>query len=258
MSNEAESSKLFHRSRDRVRVLGEVFTPEAYVESMLNVIAKDSSPTWSDETVTFFEPSCGHGNIVLTIYKKRLEAIYRKSIHQNIKNPALYSVANSINTLWAIDIDAKNIDQTKSRLVLQTIVFLLEKTGNKSAYNLVQKNKDFFSHLLCTLNWQVYENETLSGLSSSSSSKLKAEQTKTGQEWFKRNGHKEIDFEFTWSFYYKELTRDRVDSIEFQRASKYLANLLNGNIRGFEEYSFANSVLSRFLTEGLNKSRAEA
>ena len=68
MSNIVDLEKLFHRSKDRIKDLGEVFTPESYVEDMLNLLSKDKRGLWSDEDVTFFEPCAGHGNIVLPIY----------------------------------------------------------------------------------------------------------------------------------------------------------------------------------------------
>ena len=56
-----------YRSDSRVRDLGEVFTPEKYISQMLELI---ESRHWKDENVFFFEPTCGHGNIVLSILKK--------------------------------------------------------------------------------------------------------------------------------------------------------------------------------------------
>src|SRR4051812_561909 len=109
MSNIVSLDNLFHRSRERIKDLGEVFTPEKYVEDMLDLFCKDKRGLWADEDVSFFEPTCGHGNFVIAIYKRRVEAIYKKALSQQIRDPALYAVANAINTLWAIDIDSKNV-----------------------------------------------------------------------------------------------------------------------------------------------------
>ena len=67
--------ELSHRSKNRIKILGEVFTPESYVEDMLNILSKDNKNIWSDENIIFFEPNCGHGNIVIQIYKKRFDTI---------------------------------------------------------------------------------------------------------------------------------------------------------------------------------------
>ena len=57
-----------HRSRSRIRNLGEVFTPEKYVYQMLDMLDKS---VWSSDNVIFFEPTCGHGNFVVAIVQKR-------------------------------------------------------------------------------------------------------------------------------------------------------------------------------------------
>ena len=89
---------LFHRSKCRIKNLGEVFTPESYVEEMLDLLAKNKRGIWSDEEISFFEPCAGHGNIVLPIYKRRLEGIYKKAVAQGNRDAAHYAVANALNT----------------------------------------------------------------------------------------------------------------------------------------------------------------
>jgi type I restriction-modification system DNA methylase subunit len=59
MSNIVDLEKLFHRSKDRIKDLGEVFTPESYVEGMLDLLAKDKRGLWSDEETTFLNPAQG-------------------------------------------------------------------------------------------------------------------------------------------------------------------------------------------------------
>lgn len=250
MSQILNLNSLAHRSRERVRDLGEVFTPEAYVEDMLSLLAKDSSTLWADENVVFFEPSCGHGNIVLPIYKKRLEAFYKKALRADIKNPALYAVAHSLNNLWAIDIDTKNIKECKYRVLFQTISFLSEKQSGAGLFRLINSNKDFFAHVLCSLNWQICENEALSSLSSDSHAKTKASQTKIGKKWFDKNGHKELDFDLSWVTYFKEVSKVKTTPIEFIRAEKYVSKLLNGSTRGFEDFSFADFIAEELFSIG--------
>ena len=172
---------LNHRSKKRIQDLGEVFTPEAYVEEMLDLLAKDKKNFWSDEDVVFFEPCCGHGNIVLPIYRRRLEAIYKKALAQGFgktKEAPLYAVANALNTLWAIDIDEKNVENTRSRVLHESIEFLKYKLNINNNLTLISKNKEFFSHVLSALRWHIDENETLSALSSDKNAKASANMTK--------------------------------------------------------------------------------
>lgn len=72
-----------HRSRHRIKVLGEVFTPEAYILDMLKLL---DSQVWGDENTSFFEPCCGNGNIVEAIINKRLSTLYNKYQKLNKKN----------------------------------------------------------------------------------------------------------------------------------------------------------------------------
>ncbi len=43
-----------HRSRERIKLLGEVFTPDEYVNKMLDLL---DARVWADDGVTFFEPT---------------------------------------------------------------------------------------------------------------------------------------------------------------------------------------------------------
>lgn len=139
-----------HRSRERIRDLGEVFTPEKYVQKMLSMI---EDKDWSNDQTVFFEPTCGHGNIVIPIFKRRLDALFKKAQTEGKKNSAFYVVANALNTMWAIDIDSENVENCRARLLVISLNFLKEATGIKSNYILIQKNQDFFAHVLCALRW---------------------------------------------------------------------------------------------------------
>jgi hypothetical protein len=129
MVKKVDIESLFQRSIERVKDLGEVFTPPSSVEDMLKLLSSGKKGFWDDENNVFFEPNCGHGNIVIAIYQKRLQALYKKAASQNNKQAALFAVANAINTLWAIDIDTMNVNQCRSRIFIETLQFLQQKTG---------------------------------------------------------------------------------------------------------------------------------
>lgn len=248
MSTIVEFNNLFHhRSKDRILELGEVFTPEKYVEDMLDLLSKGKKNFWSNEEIIFFEPSCGHGNIAIPIFKRRLEAIYKKA-QDNQKNPAFYAVANALNTLWAIDIDEKNIQNCRTRLLVVSLEFLKLKTGIKSDYLLVQKNQKFFAHLFCALKWQIHENETLSGLSSPTEASRQASKTRIGGKWFQKNGHRELDFETSWATYFTECVNEKVAPLDFERSQKFIDGLLNGSTKGYVEFEFAKFIISEAPT----------
>jgi hypothetical protein len=237
---------LHHRSKERIKDLGEVFTPESYVEEMLDLLAGDKRGFWADEDLIFFEPCCGHGNIVLSIYRRRLEGIYKKSITQGFdktKEAPLYAVANALNSLWAIDLDAQNIENTRSRVFNETIKFLQDKLSFRESSLLIAKHKKFFCHVLSAIKWQIEENETLSALSTDKDAKVNAARTKSGSKWFSQNGHSEIDFDLTWIEFYESCESSKTIPLEYERSVKFITSFLTGKMKGFEDFYFAKVVL---------------
>jgi len=237
---------LHHRSKERIKNLGEVFTPESYVEDMLDLISKDKRGFWANEDIAFFEPCCGHGNIVLSVYRRRLDAIYKKAIAQGFgktKEAPLYAAANALNTLWAIDLDPENIENTRSRVFHETIEFLKEKLNIRNSHLLLLKQKDFFYHFLPAIKWHIDENETLSALSSDKDAKVNAGLTKIGSKWFSQNGHYEIDFDLTWVEFYSSCEESKTIPLEYERSVKFMESILSGKLKGFEDFNFAKVVL---------------
>lgn len=239
MSNVVDLNKLFHRCKVRISELGEVFTPEQFVEDMLDLVSKGKKNFWGNEDLVFFEPTCGHGNIVLSIYRRRLNALYKKAQANDIKAPHFYAVANAMNTLWAIDIDPKNIEHTRSRILWLTFEFLKKELDIDSEITIIQKNQKFFSHFFCALLWQVHENEALSSLGA----ERDAYMTKTGAKWLSSNKHKSINFESTWVTYYSECEGQKVTPLYLERSKKFLDSLISGMSRGYSEFEFAKFIL---------------
>lgn len=244
MSNVIHLDDISHRSRERVKGLGEVFTPESYVEDMLDLLCKDKRGFWSDEDISFFEPSCGHGNIVIAILKRRLEALHKKSLSSGTKEAPLFAVANAINTLWAIDIDSKNIEQCRTRVFTVVVDFLREKLNLRDELSFIDKNQDFFSHVICAINWQITENETLSSLSNNIDAAENARKTKSGAKWFSQNAHRQINFELSWTNHFEKCESEKSIPIDFERANRFIKSIVNGGAKGFSEFDFAKRTLS--------------
>lgn len=238
---------LYHRNRNRIKELGEVFTPESYVEDMLDLLGKDKRGIWSDEEITFFEPCSGHGNIVLSVYKRRLAGIYKKAISKGlttkVSEAPYYAVANALNTLWAIDIDPKNIENCRSRVLATTLEFLKEKLGLKSDHILIEKKREFFAHALSAIRWHIDENETLSALSNQEDAKSSANLTKSGRKWFSQNGHYPMDFDLTWMNFYEFCENSNTVPLEYERSVRFIDSLMSGRIRGFEDFEFAKVII---------------
>lgn len=246
MSNIIDLEKLFHRSKDRIKNLGEVFTPESYVDDMLDLLAKDKRGLWSDEEISFFEPCAGHGNIVLPIYRRRLEGIYKKATAQGLgktNEAPYYAVANALNTLWAIDIDPKNVENCRTRVLSATLDFLKEKLEIKSDAILFSKKRDFFAHVLSAIKWHIDENETLSALSNPENARASANLTKSGAKWFSQNGHQPMDFDLSWVNFYESCEASNAIPLEYERSLRFVDAILSGKLRGFEDFEFAKAVI---------------
>jgi len=86
------------RSKDRVKELGEVFTPAALVSAMLDKMPADS---WLPGK-TWLEPSCGTGNFLVQILQRKLAA----------GHPPL----GALETIYGIDIMEDNVVESRRRL----------------------------------------------------------------------------------------------------------------------------------------------
>jgi ubiquinone/menaquinone biosynthesis C-methylase UbiE len=86
------------KSKERVKDLGEVFTPPELVNEMLNKLPPDC---WEPEK-TFLEPACGTGNFLVEILKRKLDAGH--------------TPLQALSTIFAIDIMDDNVKESRKRL----------------------------------------------------------------------------------------------------------------------------------------------
>lgn len=208
---------MHHRSKKRIKELGEVFTPEYSANEMLDIIAPKDSEIWSDVETCFFEPTCGHGNFVELILKRRLESIYKSSLKQKNRSPVFHAIANATNTIWAIDIDPTNINHCRSRCYKLIVEFALKYSTYKTEYDLIHKNKEFFAHIICALNWHISINDALTALSDDKNVRTNSKKTIYSEKFFESNGHKPIELQFTWVDFYEASTANKIIPLEFKR-----------------------------------------
>lgn len=94
-----ETSDGISRTKDRIKKNGEVFTPEAVIE----LLAADCpEEDWSDPEKTFMDPTCGNGQILCYILKRRLAAGVSKK--------------DAISTLFGIELMEDNVALARRRL----------------------------------------------------------------------------------------------------------------------------------------------
>jgi hypothetical protein len=103
------------KSKKRVKELGEVFTPPALVEEMLDKLPPE---VWATDK-TFLDPTCGHGNFLVGVVKRKLETGS--------------TPLQALSTTFGIDIMQDNVDECRGRV--------LEAVGNpEGGEEIVKRN----------------------------------------------------------------------------------------------------------------------
>ena len=100
------------KSNERVRDLGEVFTPNATVQEMLDLLPQT---IWAPHpSPTFFEPACGDGNFLVAILDRKLDHV--AADHANVDLPAgtgadavQFHALEALASIYAVDISTDNI-----------------------------------------------------------------------------------------------------------------------------------------------------
>ena len=225
----------FHRSKDRIRSLGEVFTPEKYVFQMLDMLDKS---IWSNIDTVFFEPTCGHGNFVVAIVQRRLERLFKKAKKQKIEKAHFYTVAHTLNNLWAIDIEVQNIKLCRNRIYFIIFNFLWKHEKKYQCQDrlsldvFIKRNKEYLVHVLSCIQYQIHTNEALSCLEIDHLEAQKiAKKTLVSRQWFQNNRHHPINFEKTWVSYFKNCQKRRIMPIEYKRNLKCLEKVIKHHIK---------------------------
>ena len=97
------------KSKARVRDQGEVFTPISTVNLMLDMLGDPII----DTTKTVLEPTCGNGNFLVEILKRRLSNISKRK-KTSVRE---YEVLVALSRIYGIDIMHDNIREARSRLM---------------------------------------------------------------------------------------------------------------------------------------------
>ena len=109
------------KSKERVKELGEVFTPPELVNQMLNKLPSDC---WEPEK-TFLEPACGTGNFLVEILKRKLDTGHHP--------------LQALSTIFAIDIMDDNVRESRERL-FAIVNLRLTDNEKEEARTLIERN----------------------------------------------------------------------------------------------------------------------
>jgi len=100
------------KSTDRVRDLGEVFTPAATVQTMLDLLPE---AVWvTHPSPTFLEPACGDGNFIAAILDRKLDAVSDDARNGTLAggsapSGALLHGLEALASIYGVDISHDNI-----------------------------------------------------------------------------------------------------------------------------------------------------
>jgi hypothetical protein len=87
--------------RDRVKALGEVFTPTSLVEFVLDLIEQYDNTAFKNSSNTFIDSMCGDGQFLVGIKNRKLK--------HNITE------STAISTIYGIDLTQTNVDSSINR-----------------------------------------------------------------------------------------------------------------------------------------------
>jgi len=98
------------RSRQRVRDLAEVFTHQREVDAMLDLFAD----AFTALDITFLEPTCGSGNFLVEILRRKLQLVSKRSCasQEQYEHQLLRAVAS----IYGIDISMENVTEARARM----------------------------------------------------------------------------------------------------------------------------------------------
>lgn len=116
------------KSKARVEAVGEVFTPLHIVNKMLDEFPPHC---FSDPTFIWLEPTCGNGNFIVEIIRRKIAAGL--------------TIEQALNTTWGMDIMDDNIEDCHKRIlkmIKEEYLIILTK-GKGSRFKKIVENNIF-------------------------------------------------------------------------------------------------------------------
>ena len=98
------------RSRERVTNHGEVYTPEHLVNAMLDLVKNETQRIDS----RFLEPACGHGNFLVEILRRKLDAVTER--YKRIQYDYEAQSILAVSSIYGIDLLRDNVEEARNRL----------------------------------------------------------------------------------------------------------------------------------------------
>lgn len=99
------------KSKKRVTTFGEVYTNEREVNAMLDLVKDETEKI----TSTFLEPTCGNGNFLIEILRRKLTAVGR--LYGNDIAAYRIHMIEAVTSIYGVDIQADNILESRKRML---------------------------------------------------------------------------------------------------------------------------------------------
>ncbi|MGF0130582.1 SAM-dependent DNA methyltransferase [Dietzia cinnamea] len=118
-SLDVEEVECLVKSRERVKAYGEVFTPQAMVQQMLDLVSTEleRGPGFVDKT--FLEPSAGDGNFLIAILRRKLAAIEKRYPSDQWPTESLFALAS----IYGIELLPDNHALAKAGMLAEFAAF---------------------------------------------------------------------------------------------------------------------------------------
>lgn len=119
-----ENETIQVKSKERVKDFGEVFTNPREVKAMLDLV-KDESYRIDSK---FLEPACGNGNFLIEILARKLQTVNKTA--KSRQEWELLTLVG-LGSIYAIDIQADNVEESRERLLVHIKEVYKEKFGEE-------------------------------------------------------------------------------------------------------------------------------
>lgn len=169
------TNKVF-KTKERVRDLAEVFTSDKEVNAMLDLVKYLSENVEN----TLLEPSCGNGNFLITILKRKLDTV--KAKYRKQEDVEFY-IIKAVASIYGIDISEENVLEARERMNNEIRNFYSYK------FNTKKPNEGFWD----SVKWVLEKNVIIGDMLNKVQDVVLVEYTTPKKYLFKRQEFRLID-----------------------------------------------------------------
>lgn len=148
------AEELVVRSRQRVKVYGEVFTQRQMVNRMLDLVRKEleTGPGFVDKT--FLEPAAGDGNFLVAILSRKLRAIEKRCAPESWRDESLFALAS----IYGIELLEDNHRDAKAAMLTEFLRFHVDHGTPCGPRSKIRRAATFL------IDTNIVRGDTLKGL----------------------------------------------------------------------------------------------